>query len=283
MAIEPTLNAVMDCSELERSVDAYLDGEFDVRERAEADAHLERCDRCRALAGAQGRIRAALRAKLREAMAPPSAVGSAPPALRARIEGALAHSRRPLWRRLLAPVPLGALAACATGALLVVATHGPDGGLVDEAVRSHHRGLPLEIMAASVGEGSIPAWFAGKLDFNPAPPHFRGDGVHLLGARLSHLRELPAAYIRYELPRGQAGLFIVDDPGGRFGGSGREVRVGPQVVHVVAARGYNVAFWRDNEIVYSLVSDLDERALSSSSAPRKRGVDRHDCERRAAG
>jgi anti-sigma factor RsiW len=261
MAIEPTLTAAMDCSELERCVDAYLDGEFDSRERGEADAHLARCDRCRALVEGQGHVRAALRAKLREAMTPPAAAGRAPPELRARIEDALARTRRPLWRRVLGPVPLGAVAACAAGALVVFATHGPDDGLVEDAVRSHHRGLPLEVMAASVGEGSIPAWFAGKLDFNPAPPRFHAAGVHVVGARLSNLRELPAAYIRYELPRGQAGLFIVDDPGGRFGGAGREVRVGPQALRVVNARGYNVAVWRENEIVYSLVSDLDETAL----------------------
>jgi anti-sigma factor RsiW len=261
MAIEPTLTAAMDCGELERSVDAYLDGEFDARERAEADAHLAKCERCRALADAQGRIRAALRARLREAMAPPSVAGRAPPALRARIEDALARRRRPLWRRALSPLPLGALAACVAGAVLVLATHGGGNALVEEAVRNHHRGLPLEVMAASVGEGSIPAWFAGKLDFHPAPPRFRANGVHVLGARLSHLRELPAAYIRYELPRGQAGLFIVDDPAGRFRDAGREMRLGPQVVHVVNARGYNVAVWRENEIVYSLVSDLDEPAL----------------------
>jgi anti-sigma factor RsiW len=116
-------------------------------------------------------------------------------------------------------------------------------------------------MAASVGEASIPAWFTGKLDFHPSPPPFHGDGVHVLGARLSNLRELPAAYIRYELPRGQAGLFIVDDPHRTFEPDGREVQVGPQVLRVVNARGYNVAVWRENEIVYSLVSDLDEAAL----------------------
>ena len=116
-------------------------------------------------------------------------------------------------------------------------------------------------MAASVGEASIPAWFAGKLDFHPSPPPFHGDGVHVVGARLSNLRELPAAYIRYTLPRGQAGLFIVDDPRRTFQPAGREVQVGPQVIRVVNARGYNVAVWRDNEIVYSLVSDLDETAL----------------------
>jgi len=262
MAIEPTLIAAMDCSELERSIDAYLDGEFDAQERTEVDLHLSACPRCRALADERGRVREGLRAKLREAMSPPAAAGRAPPELRTRIEEALAHRRRPLWRRALSPIPLSTVAACAAGALVVLVTHGGDAALVEEAVRSHHRALPLEVMAANVGgEAPILAWFADKLDFNPSPPRFKADGVRLLGARLSHLREWPAAYIRYELPRGQAGLFIVDDPKGRFDASGREVRVGHKVIRLVAARGYNVAVWRDHEIVYSLVSDLDETAL----------------------
>jgi anti-sigma factor RsiW len=262
MTIEPTLTAAMDCTELERSIDAYLDGEFDAPERAEADIHLAACPRCRALAERQGRVRDAIRARLREAMACPAPAGRAPPALRARIEDALAKRRRPLWRRALAPLPIATLAACAAGVAVVLLTHGGhDLALAEEAVSKHHRSLPLEVVAANVGEGMIPAWFADKLDFNPSPPHFRADGVRVLGGRLSHLREWPAAYIRYELPRGQAGLFIVDDPEGRFDASGREVRVGPRVVRLVAAKGYNVATWRDDEIVYSLVSDLDEAAL----------------------
>lgn len=261
MTLEPTATAAMECGDLARAVDAYLDGEFDARERAEVDAHLARCPACRTLVESQGRLRAAVRSSLREAMSPPAASGRAPPALRARIEASLARQRRPLWRRLLAPLPAGALAACAAGALLVLFTHSPDDGLVVEAVRSHHRGLPLEVMAASVGEASIPAWFAGKLDFHPSPPPFHGDGVHVLGARLSNLRELPAAYIRYAIPRGQAGLFIVDDPRRTFEPAGREVQVGPRVLRMVNARGYNVAVWREKGIVYSLVSDLDEAAL----------------------
>ncbi len=261
MAIEPTLIAAMDCSELERSIDAYLDGEFDARERAEADLHLSTCPRCHRLAEERGRVREGLRAKLREAMSPTTPAGRAPPELRSRIEGALAQRRRPLWRRALSPIPISTVAACAAGALVVLATHGGDDALVEEAVRSHHRGLPLEVMASVGGEAPVLAWFADKLDFNPSPPRFRANGMRVLGARLSHLREWPAAYIRYELPRGQAGLFIVDDPKGRFDASGREVQLGGQVVRLVAARGYNVAVWRDHEIVYSLVSDLDEAAL----------------------
>jgi anti-sigma factor RsiW len=262
MAIEPII-AAMDCTELERSIDAYVDGEFDARERAEADLHLASCPRCRELALSRAALRAALRAKLREAMTPPAAAGRAPAELRARIEADLARRRRPLWRRALSPIPVATLAACAAGAVVVFWTHAGEApaALAEEAIRSHHRGLPLEILAASVGEGSIPGWFADKLDFKPSPPRFRADGVRLVGARLSHLREWPAAYVRYELPRGNAGLFIVDDPHRRFDAGGDSVEVGSRTIRLARGHGYNMAIWRDDKIVYSLVADLDEVAL----------------------
>ncbi len=255
------LPAPMECAELERSVEAYFDGEFDAREQAEAEAHLGACERCRKATEGAAALRAALRARLREAMGPGSPAGRAPAALRARIGEALDRERRPLWRRVLSPVPLATAAACAAGVLVVLATHAGGEGLVVEAVKKHHRGLPLEVTTASVGPEAIPGWFAGKLDFKPTPPRFQETGAKVVGARLSHLREWPAAYIKYELPRGQAGLFIVDDPDRRFEATGREVRVGPRTLRVVNARGYNVAVWRQDEIVYSLVSDLGEDDL----------------------
>lgn len=260
MEIEPTLIAAMDCTELERSVDAYVDGEFDARERAEADVHLGACERCRSLVGARTALRAALRAKLREAMMPPSAAGRAPAELRARIEADLARRRRPLWRRALAPIPVATLAACAAGAVVVYWTHAGDvpGVLAEEAITSHHRDLPLD--ATAIG-GVLPPWFADKLTFKPSPPTFRAEGVKLLGARYSHLREWNAAYVRYQLPRGNAGLFIVDDPKGRFDAGGAPVQVGERTIRVARGHGYNVAVWRDDKIVYSLVTELDEVAL----------------------
>ena len=263
MSIEPSI-AAMDCTELERSIDAYVDGEFDVRERAEAELHLASCERCRTLAAGRALLRAALRAKLREAMAPPAAAGRAPAELRARIESELARRRRPLWRRALAPVPVATLAACAAGAAIVFLAHadGPTAAsaLAEEAIRSHHRDLPLDYVAASAGEVAIPSWFADKLDFKPSPPRF-AHGVRLVGARFSHLREWPAAYVKYELPHGNAGLFIVDDPNGRFDAGGDPVDLGSRTIRVARGHGYNVAVWRDDKIVYSLVSDLDEPAL----------------------
>ncbi|MBK9519732.1 MAG: zf-HC2 domain-containing protein [Anaeromyxobacter sp.] len=255
------LRAPMDCAELQRSVEAYVDGEFEAREQAEAEAHLAGCERCRALSDGAASLRAAMRARLQEAMGPAAAAGRAPELLRRRVTVALSRQRRPLWRRILSPVPLATAAACAAGVLVVLATHVGSDALVEEAVKKHHRGLPLEVTTASMGAEAIPGWFAGKLDFKPTPPSFQRDGAKVVGARLSHLREFPAAYIKYELPRGQAGLFIVDDPGRHFEANGREVQVGPRTLRVMNSRGYNVAVWRQDEIVYSLVSDLGEDDL----------------------
>jgi anti-sigma factor RsiW len=160
-------------------------------------------------------------------------------------------------------------AACAA----FIATRNGDDLLVEEAVRRHVRNLPLEVIADRATPEQVHAWFNGKLDFNPRPPSFAAPDVQLVGGRLSHISDRPAAYMRYHLPRGHVGLFIVEDPQRRFGESGRTVRVGPEEVHLVNARGYNLAVWRHGEILYSLVGDLDEgqlaRLVASASAERR--------------
>jgi anti-sigma factor (TIGR02949 family) len=257
MSVEPTPgNAAMDCSEAERSLDPWIDGELSPADARDLQLHLDGCPRCREAADRQAEDRRALRRCLRGAHA------CAPPELRLRIVRALEAERRPWWRRALTPVPLGAMAACCAGMALVLVLRAGADPLADEAVTRHVRDLPLEITAASVGPESIPAWFSGKLDFNPRPPRFAEPEVRLVGARLSHIHDHPAAYIRYELPRGRLGLFILEDREHRFGEHGRTVRIGPHEFRVLNARGYNIAVWRRNEIVYSLVSDLDEEQLA---------------------
>ncbi len=263
MSIDPNdVTAAMDCAELSRALDAYLDGELAGPEQAEVDVHLAACSTCRDQVEVAGRVRSALRARLRSALGAGSLAGHAPEELRERIHLALVGERRPLWRRALSPLPLSALAACAAGVLIVLATNGGTDPLVEEAVRKHTRDLPLEVTAASIGPESVAHWFAGKLDFNAAPPQFRDAGVRMVGARLSHIQDRPAAYVRYDLPRGHLGLFILDDPERHFHEVGRVVHAGPATVRLINARGFNVAVWRRNEIVYSLVSDLDEDDLA---------------------
>lgn len=261
MPYEPDSRPAIDCAELGRSAETLVDGELLEREQAEAEAHLATCEGCRRSVEALRRTRAAVRQRLREALGPGSPRGRAPAALRARLHQALARERRPWWRRALSPLPLAAAAACAAGALLVLYTHVDSDPLAEEAVARHRRDLPLEVTTASVGPESVAGWFRGKVDFATRPPEFRKSDVRLVGGRISHIKDRPAAYMRYQLPHGQLGLFIVEDPDRRLGGSGRPLHVGPATVRMMNAHGYNVAVWRDDRIVYSLVSDLDAPAL----------------------
>jgi anti-sigma factor (TIGR02949 family) len=257
MSVEPTPGiAPMDCEDAERALDPWIDGELSADDSVELRAHLDACEPCRLLSNARAEERRALRRCLRNAHA------FAPPALRLRIVQALEAERRPWWRRAVAPLPIAAVGACCAGLALVLVLRAGADPLADEAVMRHARDLPLEITTASVGPESIPAWFTGKLDFNPRPPRFAEPDVRLVGARLSHIHDRPAAYIRYELPRGRLGLFILEDRERRFGERGRAVRVGPHEVHVLNAHGYNIAVWRRGEIVYSLVTDLDEEQIA---------------------
>jgi anti-sigma factor RsiW len=263
MSTDPTEpRAAMDCDDLGRLLDAYLDGELAPGERSEVEFHFRGCDACRAAAAREGAARAALRTRLRAAMGPGTPAGSAPLDLRDRIHLALVKRDPPSWRSWLSPLRLAAIGACAAGALMVLVLHGrADSSLVDESIRKHVRDLPLEVTTASAGPDSIGRWFTGKLDFNAAPPRFHGP-VRLVGARLSNIGDRPAAYVRYEAPRGHLGLFIFDDPDRRFEGTGRVMKVGPATVRLANTRGFNVAVWRHNEIVYSLVADLDEDDLT---------------------
>ncbi len=263
MSTDPTEpRAAMDCSDLGRLLDAYLDDELAPAERVDADVHLQGCAPCRAAVAREGQARTALRARLRAAMGTGTPAGTAPLDLRDRIHLALVQRDPPAWRRWVSPLRLAALGACAAGAILVFALHGrSDSAFVDEAIRRHVRDLPLEVTTASAGPESIAGWFTGKLDFNAAPPRFHSP-VRLVGARLSHIGDRPAAYVRYEAPQGHIGVFIFDDPEGRFEGSGRVMRMGPATVRLANGRGFNVAVWRRNEIVYSLVSDLGEDDLA---------------------
>jgi anti-sigma factor RsiW len=259
-----TASTTYDCSDVERLLEPYLDGEFEADDRSSIETHLATCAPCRDGAASAMAFRSALRARLREAFAPGSAQATAPDSLRRRISAALdAEEARPAtwWRRLVSPLPVAALAACVAGALVVFAGHRATDPLVEEAVRKHARDLPLELHTASIAPELIPAMLASKLDFNPKPPAFRADGVKLVGARLAQIRDWPAAYMRYDTPRGPVGLFIIDDPQRRVAEEGHRVNAGPETVWVMNMRGYNVAVWRRNEIVYSLVSDLDEADL----------------------
>ena len=242
--------SALECHDLEPLLHAYVDGEFEAADRAEFEAHLAQCGNCRQRVQAEQAFREQLRA---------AAAVRAPAALRNKIELGIRRERR--WatvRKLVRPEVVAALAACA-GFVAYFSGRQFLEPMVKDSISNHAHNLPFEVTG---DDQKIQRWFAGKVDFNVQLPHLAN--LHLAGARLSHVSDRSAAYVVYRGPAAhRVSLFVFDDPRAplEMGLSGRSRRINDRDVLLANERGYNVAMWRDNEIVYSLVSDLDERDI----------------------
>ena len=247
----------LSCHEIEAFLPAYVDGEFDGVERAEVEGHLEGCAACQHAA----RLQEALKNALRRA-----APAVAPIELRQSVRLALREEELPgsRWDAVLRNPTAVGLVAAAVGAAVWFLAGGMSyplfkrhSAVLDDGVALHTRGLPLDFAATDVG--SVQQWLQGRLDFAARVPHFR-QGPALQGVRLSQLHSRSAAALSYSVPQAagrRVTLLIVDDPdeGDRLGSVRR---VADKQVWLSRSRGYNVVSWRSDEIVYSLISDLDE-------------------------
>lgn len=251
------------CRQLEETfLHAYVDGEFSPKESAEVKAHLDGCADC----AQEARLHQSYKAAMLRTQA------SAPNALNALVREQLAEeAAQGRWARALRDPRGIAVAAAAVGAaawfLAGGLSHpliGRGHSLVEDGVALHARALPLDYTASDAT--SAQQWLSGRLDFGVHLPRFaRGPegagprGPRLEGVRLSNLHERPAAMVTYTIPSAdgrRVSLLIVDDPEQRLPGAAR--RIADRDVWMSRARGFNVASWRNDEVVYSLISDLDE-------------------------
>jgi anti-sigma factor RsiW len=113
----------------------------------------------------------------------------------------------------------------------------------EDAALRHARKLPLEI--EQQGASAIEAWFNGKLDHRVTVPTF--PNTRAAGARILQVRDKPAALIRYDGSRPMS-LFVFPDA---------EAAVSAEPA-VGTSHGFNVVSWRNGEVVYQLVTELDE-------------------------
>lgn len=244
----------MTCQELDRFLHPYLDGEFQAEESLDFEGHLSTCPDCARRVHQEAAAKALVRRAAQQALLHERA----PLHLRAGIAGGLGREVRGAQQRVW--LRAGAMMAVmvATGTTWVLLQPAARERFVEDAARRHAKRLPYEIAQAS-HEG-VEAWFGGKLDHRVPVP--RLPRATLAGARLSNITDRPAAYISYEAARPGAqgaprhiGVFVFDD-------ARRDVKAQPlPVVQVDSSHGYNVAVWRDGEIVYELVSDLDEQDI----------------------
>lgn len=250
------------CEEYLSDVLLYVDGELAEAERVAVELHLKQCAVCDRGARFSLRLRESIRSQAQNAV-------RAPAGLHARLRKSLDQqpARTTIQHRLsrfLTPLPAAAAGATAMGVTAWLWFAPPPADITRDLVARHTRRLPLEIQSSD--PQSLESWLADKVDFNVHIPRPENAPLSLLGARLSHVKDRSAVYLMYgnpNAPNHRISLLVYGDgPDSRPPPiEGQPVQIADHQVYTANRSGYNVAVWRRNEVVYSLVSDTDDDVL----------------------
>ena len=236
-------------------------GRLPAEEREALRGHVAGCEACTHEEAADTLLSEALEHRL------PS--HAAPLALKRRLAAAWpaeppaasvdepARSRGWNWRRLL--VPALAMAVLVLAALPLYYP-GPDRGqvMVTEAVNDHLRLLssqhPLDI--ESGGMHQVKPWFEGRLDFAPVVRFLGDDDFPLRGGAIGYYLDRKAAVFVFHRRLHAITLLVFQADGLPWSRRGLET-IGAVRAQVTASRGFNAIVWREGELGYALVSDVD--------------------------
>ena len=253
----------MGCEDFKPFLDAYIDEEFGERERADMEAHLNVCDKCRGLVQSQITFKEQFIRHLGEEKAPES--------LRMRVLEGLEgieletseaeQGRRFLPSRVHAGWIVGPLAAMVALVIVVPeltvvapAASSPN-SMIESTVDWHQGNLPLEVITADRREAA--EWFEDKVDFSVRIPEFRDQRVNLLGGRIAHIEDRRAAFLLYEVDGSRLTAILFDGDGVKVPRENLR-RVHNRDIAWLNQRGYGVAVVQDSGVTYTMISDLGE-------------------------
>lgn len=283
----------MDCEQTRRLLLDRERGLLSGTDQQAVDAHVAGCASCRQLAESERALSAALAQLPRH---------TAPADLKARLAGRYLPANQPVEQQPAQPaaqpatqqveqvidrIPeqpaarrrtvrrvVGSLvpAALAAAALLVaipayyervVIPRQQTESLMHEAVSDHLRLLisdhPLSVESSSSHQ--VKPWFAGRLDFAPRLSFLGDDEFPLDGGTVALLHDRRAACLVLHRRLHKISLFVLPAEGLSWKMSDA-VSLGRVSARPAVWRGFSVLMWRDSELAYVLVSDLNPAELA---------------------
>ncbi len=264
----------MDCETARTHLLDEQRGKLSGELRGELSAHLEGCAACRRVEAGERALTDLLELRLPQRPAPIAlkrrlAERWLPPPGSSAAEALPRQSAQPPRRRrraLLASAAGGL--ALAAAMLLFYILRGPTEAdlalarLSEEATNDHLRVLasdhPLEI--ESGGMHQVKPWFTGKLDFAPVVPFLGDDEFPLKGGAVGYFLDRKAAIFEYQRRLHTISLFVFRAGGLSFPARGAQP-MGRVAARATVVRGFSVLLWRDGELGYALVSDLNPNEL----------------------
>jgi len=265
---------MIDCNFAKSKVFPYVDGEMAEPVREEMEAHLVGCAACRRLVEGELAFREACREWLHPEPAPKRVRTAVTETLGQIVERDRASRGRRLMRR------IGVMAAGA--ALLAI---GVGGGMalnnylhsrarlsdfaaaaVDQHQKLARNLLPIDV--TGVSPKGAEQWFKQRLGFNMNLPEIPTEGLTFIGGRISHVRDIEAAALEYELEGKRVSLFIMPEEAYRRLNPGDKPRF-----TVMSHRGHDVILWQSNGTGYTLVSEVGGRSCLVCHSPKEKVED----------
>ncbi|HET6283520.1 MAG TPA: zf-HC2 domain-containing protein [Polyangia bacterium] len=190
----------MTCTECRRTLDAYLDGELDVRGMLDVESHLQACAACARAAEAKRALSAVVRERAPVFKPPPELEAR----LRARIASATDAAAPARSTRTSRVASWAALAVAASIALVAGVRWRSDGKnaearLMEELVSAHLRSLQANhlVDVASSDQHTVKPWFQGRVDFGVPARALTAAGFPLQGGRIDYVAGRPVAALVY--------------------------------------------------------------------------------------
>jgi anti-sigma factor RsiW len=223
---------------------SYLDGEMKGVEAVEAERHLQTCAECQAFAAGAAELSDVLRKSPRHA---------APAHLRADILARLdkepvRFSPRSFWMGTGAGAAMSALAA---GFALLMMLPPSLATLSESVADAHAKALTAghTIMVASSNHHTVKPWLAAHAGLSPPVADFPKEGFVLVGGRVDEVAGARAAVMVYRHGNHSIDLFAWPDRGAKLPEPGM-------------TRGFRSAFWKQGDMNYAAVSDMDAQAFA---------------------
>jgi anti-sigma factor RsiW len=250
-------------SHLGATLQAYLDGRLDAARQADVGAHLDACPQCRAELEALRWVRDVALKQLPSDEVPPTLAGRVAAALDAADNRTRPTASPTIGRRWRIWAGVGALAAAAVLALLLVPARSADfTHAVARDFAAYSRGtLPLELRSANAA--AVESLYArGGIAFPTRVFDLGMMQYRLVGGRIHRLRDRPSALFAY---RGPAGRDLVCQMyEGRLADlpAADDVREHDGITFQVYRLGdITLVFWQEGTVVCVLVSDGDAEVV----------------------
>ena len=244
-----------DCEAIREQLLDSIKGRLIGPRQARIDEHLGTCVECSRIFERERALDHALAARPSYAL---------PESLRAKLTAQVNPPKKARPRLAKVFTIAAPLLAAAIVALFVGRSHyAPNPALINEAVNDHLRVVyaehPIEIESGGIHQ--VKPWFTGRLDFAP-PVSFSGDEEFpMVGGAVGLFVDRKAATFIFKHRLHTITLFVFRNEGLPFP-LHTDAQVAALPASRITSRGFNLLLWREGDLGYALVSDVDATALA---------------------